>query len=220
MADEVYQIGSIPLTVRPFGKDAVHDIASPFVALVPATDLTRLPATLDVLSDLVAAGCTSLILAGPRADVYREQVGPVLQQQGASTELQPLSDLNDACNATVFAALIHKAGLALCADNFDLLETLRGVAQMNGWTLASDAAKVEDVAKPAGLNDPSERPPASARPKAKAKAVAKAKPKPRAKAKPAAKTKASAKAKPKAKAAAKSKAKPAAKAKAKSAKKR
>src|SRR5689334_11819815 len=107
MTDEVYQIGSIPLTVRPFGKDSVHGVPSPFVALVPATDLTQLPSTLDVLSDLVAAGCTSLILAGPRADTYGEQVGSVLEQNGAATELQPLSDLNDACNATVFAALIH-----------------------------------------------------------------------------------------------------------------
>lgn len=207
MTDEVYQIGSIPLTVRPFGKDAIHGVPSPFVALVPATDLTQLPTTLDVLSDLLEAGCTSLVLAGPRADAYREQVGLVLEERGASTELQPLSDLNDACNATVFAALIHKAGLALCANDFEILETLRGVAQMNGWTLTSDPAKVEDAAKPPGLSDPSEKP-AATRAKAKAKPTAKAKQK--VKAKPAAK------AKPKANA----KAKPASKSKSRSAKKR
>ena len=201
MTDEVYQIGSIPLTVRPFGKDAIHGVPSPFVALVPATDLTQLPTTLDVLSDLLEAGCTSLVLAGPRADAYREQVGLVLEERGASTELQPLSDLNDACNATVFAALIHKAGLALCANDFEILETLRGVAQMNGWTLTSDPAKVEEPAKPPGLSDPSEKP-ATPRVKAKAKPAAKAKTKPSAKAKP------------------KAKAKPATKSKAKSAKKK
>jgi hypothetical protein len=209
MTDEVYQIGSIPLTVRPFGKDSVHGVPSPFVALVPATDLTQLPSTLDVLSDLVAAGCTSLILAGPRADTYGEQVGPVLEQHGASTDLQPLSDLSDACNATVFAALIHKAGLALCANELELLETLRGVAQMNGWTLTSDAAKLEEAKKPPGLTDPSETAPAAASPRpktaAKAKAATKAKPKAKqaTKAKPAAKKpaakKSAAKAKTKAK---------------------
>jgi hypothetical protein len=195
--------------VRPFGKDSVHGVPSPFVALVPATDLTQLPSTLDVLSDLVAAGCTSLILAGPRADTYGEQVGPVLEQHGASTDLQPLSDLSDACNATVFAALIHKAGLALCANELELLETLRGVAQMNGWTLTSDAAKLEDAKKPPGLTDPSETAPAAASPRpktaAKAKAATKAKPKAKqaTKAKPAAKKpaakKSAAKAKTKAK---------------------
>jgi hypothetical protein len=217
MTDEVYQIGSIPLTVRPFGKDSVHGVPSPFVALVPATDLTQLPSTLDVLSDLVAAGCTSLILAGPRADTYGEQVGPVLEQHGASTDLQPLSDLSDACNATVFAALIHKAGLALCANELELLETLRGVAQMNGWTLTSDAAKLEDAKKPPGLSDPSGATPAPrAKPAAKAKAATKAKAK--AKAKPAAKAKPKTNAKPAAKKST-TKAKPSAKAKAKPRKK-
>jgi hypothetical protein len=204
------------LTVRPFGKDSVHGVPSPFVALVPATDLTQLPSTLDVLSDLVAAGCTSLILAGPRADTYGEQVGPVLEQHGASTDLQPLSDLSDACNATVFAALIHKAGLALCANELELLETLRGVAQMNGWTLTSDAAKAEEAKKPPGLSDPSTTPAPRAKPTAKAGAKAKPAVKAKPKTRPVAKTKTKAKPASKKSASKKSAAKkPAAKAKTK-----
>jgi hypothetical protein len=194
MITETYVIGPSSMTVSPLAQ--LPSVEAPFIALLPATDLTSLPTTLDTLVSLARAGCAELVLAGPRADAFQGQVGEVIAQHGADMTLATYADLNDACNAALLGALVRRTGLALCADEPELLETLRGVAQMNGWTKSAAApAPVPAKAKPAANAMPTAKPKA----KAKAKAPAKTKPvaKPNAKAKAAAKKPA---AKPKAKA--------------------
>ena len=105
-----------------------------------------------------------------------------------STELQPLNEVGDACNAALFAALMHKAGLALCADEPEMLATLRGVAEMNGWTRAS--AVPVPIARERSKSTKTAVPEPIARERSKSSKMAAAKVKPAAKKKPEKKPKA------------------------------
>jgi hypothetical protein len=195
--DEVYQLGSIALTVRSLDDHAARGLVKPFVALVPALDLTRLPATMQIVIPLIDAGCADLILAGPRAEAFQQQIVAVIQQQGAQAGASPLVEVGDACHAALLGAVVHKAAVALCADEPEMLVTLRGVAAANGWTLMSSATPApavgpvaprpaaarparaatrpaEQTAKPAAKPTPKQAKPA--KPKARA-----AKPKPKSK---------------------------------------
>ena len=151
MTNETYVIGPSSMTVGPLSQ--VPPVEGPFIALVPATDLTQLPATLDALTSLLQCGCADLILAGPRAEAFQEQVRFVIDQEGSATAFSTYPDFNDACNAALLGALVRRTGLALCADEPEMLETLRGVAQMNGWTKAS-AKPTARVRRATGVPQP------------------------------------------------------------------
>lgn len=137
MTDVIYQIGSIPMTVRSLDARAADGIASPFVALLPAFHLARMPATTAVVPQLLRAGCSDVILAGPHAEAYQKQIGSVLEQHGAKFAASPYDGVDDGCNAALLTALIRKAGVALCADVPELLEALQLALQANGWTVAA-----------------------------------------------------------------------------------
>ncbi|MBA3500746.1 MAG: hypothetical protein M4D80_26705 [Myxococcota bacterium] len=213
-----FQLGSIPLTVRPLDRTELADLPARFTALVPCFEVTRLPATLAVLVPLLDAGCADVILAGPSAAAFEGQVVAAIAQQGVEMQTTAYDDLSDACNAMLLGALIHKGGVALVADEPELLDRLHGLADANGWMIAAPTTEPAET-RPAAITTPVTPKAAAkvkAKPTAKAKAKARAKPKAKAaKAKPKAKA-----AKSKAKPVAKPKAKPKAKAKAKAKKKR
>lgn len=209
---EVFQLGSFPMVVRAMDDNALGGLPDRFVAMLPAFDLTRLPATLAILPPLLRAGCADLILAGPRADAYLDQVGVVIEQQGLVMEPSAYGDLGDACNAVLFGALMHHAGVALVADQPELLEQLRGIADANGWTpLAATAAEAPSPAMPEPTNaKPTARAKAKARPK-----TTKPTPKPKRAKVATPKARATSNAKTRSNAKPKTRAKPAARAKAK-----
>jgi hypothetical protein len=138
--DEVLQLGGIPMRVRSLNRAALDGLPRSFVALVPANDLARHAATMQLVGPLLDAGSTELILGGPRADAFHQHVGLAIEQRGVETGCTPMSEIGDACNAALLGALIHKAGVALCAEEPAMLETLRGIAEFNGWS-AKPAAK-------------------------------------------------------------------------------
>jgi hypothetical protein len=146
-----YQLGSIPVSVRSIDPHAMTNLPQRFVALVPAVDLTRLPSTIDALLPLLQAGCADVILAGPRAEAYQDQVSSMIHEQGLAMEATAYGEMSDACNATLLGALIHKGGVALIADEPELLNSFRGVAEANGWTaneVAAPAPVIEAAPQP------------------------------------------------------------------------
>jgi cell division septation protein DedD len=173
--EELLRLGPMQLTVRAL-QGGVSGVRGPFVALLPAMDLKRLGETTSLVPALVEGGCVDIILAGPRADAFQQQIGLVLKKRGKMAASSPYPDLNDACNAALLGALVHHSGLALCLDAPELLDTLRTASQANGWTA--------DAPAPA----PKKKPTLPAIPVVKAKPVAKpapkAKPRPKAKTKP------------------------------------
>lgn len=182
MAERAFDLGPVHFAVRPLDLDAAAGLSPPFVALVPAFDLQRLPKTTEVVSELIKSGCADIILAGPRSAAFNEHVGALITQEGAGAS-SPYDEVSDACNAALLGALIHKQGIAFCGDEPDMLDTLRGIAQANGWA-ATDGVESKSAQKR------TEKPKADARAgKARAKAkgsgktVAKAKA-PKAKPKP------------------------------------
>jgi len=182
MAESAFDLGPIHFAVRPLDLDAAAGLSPPFVALVPAFDLTRLPTTAAVVSELIKSGCADIILAGPRSSAFNEHVGALISQEGTGAS-SPYDEVSDACNAALLGALIHKHGVAFCGDEPDMLDTLRGIAEANGWSATDGVAS-------RGAQKRTEKPKADARAgkarakakgtgKAAAKAKAPAKPKPK-----------------------------------------
>jgi hypothetical protein len=166
------ELGSIPLTVRSMDKRTLTGLPARFTALVPCLDLARLPTTLQVLIELLRRGCTDLILAGPRAEAFEGQVGLAVEQQGVSMQITAYDNLSDACNAVLLGALIHRGGVALVADEPELLERLHGVANANGWMKSEGAApEPAPKRKPAAKKQPAPK----KKPAAKKKAAPKKK---------------------------------------------
>lgn len=162
--DEVFQLGSIAMAIRSLDARAARGVARPFVALVPALDLARLPATLQAVMPLIAAGCADVIVAGPRADAFQQQIAAAIANQGASAGSSSLVELGDACYAALLGAVVHKAAVALCADEPEMLGTLRGVAEANGWTVEAKQAKPAAKPNPRAAK-PKQKPKQKSKPK-------------------------------------------------------
>src|SRR6476469_8631519 len=148
MPEQLFRNGPMQLTVRSLSDSALDGIPGPFVALLPAIDLARLPETTSLVPDLLDNGCVDIILAGARADAYHQQIGALLKQTGAHAAASPYPDLGDACNATLLGALVHHSGLALCADAPELLDMLRTASQANGWTATTRPSNKSGAMKP------------------------------------------------------------------------
>jgi hypothetical protein len=182
----MFQLGTLQMAVEPLDA-RIANLRPGFVALVPALDLTQLPATTSVATRLLEAGCADIILAGPRASAFHEHIQHVIEQHGAPASSTPFDEVGDACSAALLGVLIHKSGVALCRDEPEVLDALQGAAEANGWTLMGTPTPAK--LKPDLAATPKPKPHAKAKrtkpaPKPKLAAASSPKPKPKAKAKP------------------------------------